>query len=262
MLGFADISMNSAAWLLVFARIGGLLGMNPLFARRNVPGVIRAGLTFLLTALIAPGVTVTGLSANNSLELAVGMLKELFLGFACGYVFQIYYYLLFFAGDLMDTHFGMSMAKVFDPGSSIQMSVSSTLLNILFILYIFATDSHLLMIRIFANSFQVLPPGTLTFSQESAEFFVQLFIATFSLAIRLVFPFMAAEFVLELSMGVLMKLIPQIHIFVINIQFKMLLGLLLLLAFAGPVASFIDNYMRLMLESLQYAFTAFLPPAG
>ena len=131
MLGFADISMNSAAWLLVFARIGGLLGMNPLFARRNVPGVIRAGLTFLLTALIAPGVIVTGLSANNSLELAVGMLKELFLGFACGYVFQIYYYLLFFAGDLMDTHFGMSMAKVFDPGSSIQMSVSSTLLNIL-----------------------------------------------------------------------------------------------------------------------------------
>ena len=85
------LSANSPAWLLVFARMGGLLGMNPLFARRNVPGVIRAGLTFLLTALIAPGVIVTGLSANNSLELAVGMLKELFLGFACGYVFQIYY---------------------------------------------------------------------------------------------------------------------------------------------------------------------------
>lgn len=256
MLGFADISMNSAAWLLVFARIGGLLGMNPLFARRNVPGVIRAGLTFLLTALIAPGVIVTGLSANNSLELAVGMLKELFLGFACGYVFQIYYYLLFFAGDLMDTHFGMSMAKVFDPGSSIQMSVSSTLLNILFILYIFATDSHLLMIRIFAGSFQVLPAGAVTFSQETARFFLELFMAVFSMGLRLALPFIAAEFVLELSMGVLMKLIPQIHIFVINIQFKMILGLLLLLAFAGPVASFTDNYMRIMFENLQYAFSA------
>lgn len=262
MLGFADISMNSAAWLLVFARIGGLLGMNPLFARRNVPGVIRAGLTFLLTALIAPGVTVAGLSANNSLELAVGMLKELFLGFACGYVFQIYYYLLFFAGDLMDTHFGMSMAKVFDPGSSIQMSVSSTFLNILLMLYLFVTDSHLLMIRIFADSFQVLPAGAFTFSQDSAKFFINLFLSTFSLAIRLVLPFMAAEFVLELSMGVLMKLIPQIHIFVINIQFKMLLGLILLLAFAGPVASFVDNYMLLMLQNLQYAFSAFLPPVG
>jgi len=262
MVRFADISMNSAAWLLVFARMGGLLGMNPLLARRNVPSVVRAGLTFLLTALVAPGVTVEGLAASDSLELAVGMLKELFVGFACGYVFQIYYYMLFFAGDLMDTHFGMSMAKVFDPGSSIQMSVSSTLLNVLLVLYIFTTDSHLLMIRVFADSFRVLPPGAFTFSQGSAEFFIRMFISTFSLAIRLVLPFMAAEFVLELSMGVLMKLIPQIHIFVINIQFKMLLGLILLLAFAGPVASFIDNYMRVMLESLQYAFTAFLPPAG
>jgi len=177
-------------------------------------------------------------------------------------VFQIYYYLLFFAGDLMDTHFGMSMAKVFDPGSSIQMSVSSTFLNILLMLYLFVTDSHLLMIRIFADSFQVLPAGTFTFSQDSAKFFINLFLSTFSLAIRLVLPFMAAEFVLELSMGVLMKLIPQIHIFVINIQFKMLLGLILLLAFAGPVASFVDNYMLLMLQNLQYAFSAFLPPVG
>lgn len=261
MIGFTDISMNSAAWLLVFARMGGLLGMNPLFARRNVPSAIRAGLTFLLTALIAPGITVTGLAASNSLELAVGMLGELMIGFCCGYVFQIFYYMLFFAGDLLDTHFGMSMAKVFDPGSNVQMSVSSTFLNILFILYIFVTDSHLLLIRIFADSFQVLPAGAFSFSQESARFFLELFVSTFSLALRLVLPFMAAEFVLELSMGVLMKLIPQIHIFVINIQFKMLLGLLLLLAFSAPIASFTDNYMRLMLESLQRAFLA-LGPAG
>ena len=224
MIGFNEISMNSAAWLLVFARMGGLLGMNPLFARRNVPAPVRAGLTFLLTALIAPGITVTGLAAENSLELAVGMVGELLVGFCCGYVFQIFYYMLFFAGDLMDTHFGMSMAKVFDPGTSIQMSVSGTFLNILFLLYIFSTDSHLLLIRIFADSFQVLPAGAFSFSQESARFFIDLFVSTFSLALRLVLPFMAAEFVLELSMGVLMKLIPQIHIFVINIQFKMILG--------------------------------------
>ncbi len=73
---------------------------------------------------------------------------------------------------------------------------------------------------------------------------------------------MAAEFVLELSMGVLMKLIPQIHIFVINIQFKMILGMILLLAFSSPVASFTDNYMRLMMENLQYAFSALAGAPG
>ncbi len=247
------LSANSPAWLLVFARMGGLLGMTPLFARRNVPSTVRAGLVFLMTALIAPTVTVTGLPARDSLALVVAMLKELFVGFACGYVFQIYYYMLFFAGDILDTHFGMSMAKVFDPGTNIQMSVSGTLLNLLFVMYIFATDSHLLLIRIFAGSFQVLPAGAVVLGPDIWEYFIQLFISAFSMAIRLALPFMAAEFVLELSMGVLMKLIPQIHIFVINIQFKMLLGMLLLLAFAAPVASFTDNYMRLMLENLQTA---------
>ena len=251
--------MNAPAWLLVFARMGGLLGMNPLLARRNVPVMVRTGLTFLLTALIVPGIAVSAMPASDSLSLALGILRELFVGFACGFVFQIYYYMLFFVGDLMDTGFGLSMAKVFDAGTNIQMSVSSNWLNIILLLYSFATDSHLLLIRIFSSSFKILPVGSVTFSQEAARFFLELFVSVFSMALRLALPFMAAEFVLELGLGILMKLIPQIHVFVINIQFKLLMGLVLLLAFAAPIASFIDNYMRAMLENLQHAFSALGP---
>ena len=53
-----------------------------------------------------------------------------------------------------------------------------------------------------------------------------------------------------------MKLIPQIHVFVINMQMKVMLGFVLLLAFSGPIASFLDNYMRVMLENMQWAFSA------
>ena len=62
--------------------------------------------------------------------------------------------------------------------------------------------------------------------------------------------------VLELITGVLMKLIPQIHVFVINMQMKVALGFILLLAFSGPITSFLDNYMRVMLENMQWAFSA------
>ena len=244
---------NTSAWLLVFARIGGLLGMNPLLSRRNIPSMVRIGLTLLMTLLIAPGVAFPSF-AGSSFELAMGILQELMIGFACGFVFQVFYYMLFFAGDLMDTQFGMSMAKVFDPGTNVQLSISGTFLNLLFVLYLFATDSHLLLIRIFAASFQVLPIGGLHLSAESAQFFINLFISVFSMALRLALPFIAAEFVLELSMGILMKLIPQIHVFVINIQFKILLGITLLLVFAGPISSFVDNYMNILFESIQSVF--------
>ena len=251
-----SIITNTPAWLLVFARMGGLLGMNPLFSRRNVPTMVRAGLTFLMTVLIAPGISEVGLSGSGSLELAFGMLRELFVGFACGFVFQIYYYMLFFAGDWMDMHFGMSMAKVFDPGTSIQASMSGNLFNTMFLLYFFATDSHLLLIRIFIDSFRILPVGAVTLTAETPEFFLELFIAAFSMVLRLALPFVAAEVVLEVTIGVLMKLIPQIHVFVINMQMKVMLGFVLLLAFSGPIASFLDNYMRVMLENMQWAFSA------
>ena len=238
--------------LLVFARVAGMLGMNPLFARRNLPAMTRAGLTLLMTLLLAPAAAPAA-GPMGSLDLAAGMLQELFVGFACGFVFQIFYYMLFFAGDFMDVQFGLSMAKVFDPGTSIQMSVSGNLLNLLFMLYLFATDSHLLLIRIFATSFWIVPAGGVSFSPQAARFFLELFASVFSLALRLALPFVAAEFVLELAMGVLMKLIPQIHVFVINIQFKLLLGILLLLAFSAPVASFLDNYMDLMFQNIEHA---------
>lgn len=51
------------------------------------------------------------------------------------------------------------MAKVFDPGTSIQASMSGNLFNTMFLLYFFATDSHLLLIRIFIDSFRILPGG-------------------------------------------------------------------------------------------------------
>ena len=84
-----------------------------------------------------------------------------------------------------------------------------------------------------------------------------MFIEAFSLALRLALPFIAVEFVLEVSLGILMKLIPQIHVFVINFQFKVLLSLVMLLAFAAPLSSFLDNYMNYMFECVQKVLWTF-----
>lgn len=250
------ILANTPLYLMIFARLAGMIGMNPLLARKNVPSSVRVALIMLMTVLLAPTVQPQGVLSAGSLELAEGMLRELFVGYVCGFVFQIYYYMIFFAGDLMDTEFGLAMAKVFDPGTSIQMSASGNLLNLLFVLYLFATNSHLLMIRIFATSFEIIPIGGIHFSADTAQFILQLFGSAFSLGLRLAAPFIAAEFIVEVAMGVLMKLIPQIHVFVLNIQLKLLLGLVLLLAFAGPIGTFIDNYQKLMFEMMEKALYA------
>lgn len=244
-------------YVLVFARMAGMILFNPLLSRRNIPSRFKVGLVLGLTLLVTPTVDGLAIADYSTLDLLFGLCKELFAGLVCGFVFQIFYYMLLFAGDFMDVEFGLSMAKVFDPGTNIQMSVSGNLLNILFALYIFATNSHLLLVRIFLTSYHILPvgAGTVVLADVSG-FMLDLFVGAFSMAVRLTLPFAAAEFVAEIAMGVLMKLIPQINVFVINMQLKMFLGLFLLLVFASPVSSFMDNYLRVMFENIENALYA------
>jgi len=247
--------LNVNAFLLIFVRICGMVLFNPLLSRRNIPRQVQLSFILVMTILLSGVVNARYVMQSPDLDFVLAIVRELFIGFACGMVFQIFYYFLFFIGDLMDVHFGLSMAKVFDPGTNIQMSVSGNLLSFIFILYIFATDSHLLLIKIFADSFKMIPLGTARISIDTVKFIIDVFINSFSLAIRLLLPFAVTEFVTQVSMGILMKLVPQIHVFVINIQIKLLMGIILLFLFAQPIASFTDNYIRIMFEQISRLFS-------
>ena len=239
-------------YILVFARMAGLILFNPLLSRKNVPTQVRAGLVLMLTLLVSPAVDSSHIDPA-SFDMLLGIFKELFMGFVCGFVYQIFYFLLLFVGDCMDTEFGMAMAKVFDPATNIQVSVSGSLITVLFMLYILITDSHLVMIQMYALSFKLVPIGTITLSTNAYQLMLTLFVEVFSLALRLLLPFMVVEFILQITMGIMMKLVPQIHVFVINFQMKQGLGLVMLFSMSPVIAAFLDNYIIIMLENMQRA---------
>ncbi len=244
------------ALLLVFVRMCGMILINPLFNRSNIPSQLRMAFILGLSILIAPALDSTRLLSFSDIDFVLAIFTELLCGFAVGFVFQLFYYMLLFAGDFLDYTLGISMSKVFDPGSNIQMSVSGTILSVMLILYLFATNGHLELIRIFASSYLVMPLGATTIDLNIGMFFIELFSGLFMLAVKLAIPFLVAQVTLEAAMGILMKIIPQIHVFVINIQFKLLLGLLLLILFATPISSFLDNYLGFLFDSMRSAAKA------
>ena len=229
---------------------------NPVFFRKNMISAAKLGLILCLTVLITPFVPVSDFD-GTTLDFIVCAAKEFFVGFIFSFVFNIYYYMLMFAADIMDTQFGFSMAKVMDPQTNIQSAIMGNLLNIVFMLYFFATNSHLILIDTAIHSYDVISAGAADISIKNAcSFGIDLFSSVCLLAIHLALPYVAAEFVLEVSMGLLMKLIPQIHVFVIEMQGKLLLAIILLIALAVPMTNFIDNYIAEMFKSIQYALKA------
>lgn len=235
-------------YALVFCRVGGMLLFNPLIQRKNIPGQFKLALVLGITVLLAPGIGGAADSAFPSgLLLLFAMIKELALGAVCGYVFQVFYLLLSTAGDLIDMGFGLSMAKAFDPGTNMQLSITGNFFQLLFAVYFFATDSHLVFIKLIASSYDIVGPGSIAFGPDIARFGMTLFVSAFSLVLHLALPFAAASFVLEIAMGILMKLIPQINVFSIHFQVKILLGVVLLFVFAVPITSFLQQYIDTML---------------
>ncbi len=234
-------------YVLVFCRMGGMIYFNPLLNRRNIPSQIKMALILGLTIILAPIVQ----APVDGTYLGLFIIKELLIGLACGYVFQLFYYLLFMTGEIIDMGFGLSMAKAFDPSTNLQASMSGNLLQFLFVMYFFTTNSHLVLIRLFAASYDLVGIGATSFGGNLDQFFLTLFTNAFLLAMQLALPFLAATFVLELAMGMLMKLIPQINVFVIHFPIKIMFGLLLLFIFANPISKFLQNYIEVLFQNLQ-----------
>lgn len=238
-------------FLLITARMSGFVGFNPLLSRQNFPGTFRAGFVLLLSAFTY---SVTG----GRLEPPAGVLPfagavflELAIGLALGMVVNFFFYIPQLAGLAIDTQMGMTMNQTYDPGSRANMSVTGTLLNTLMILLFFAGNGHHTLLRIMITSGEVVGYGGVSIGHDLTNLALELFIECTVLAVKLAMPILAAELIGQLGMGVLMKVIPQINVFSINIELKVIVGLGLLLMLMLPISEFLLEAEQTMLDSLQ-----------
>lgn len=245
--------------LLVFARILGIFIFNPILSRRNIPTIVRITLsvfiTYIVILVVQPEPVDTGTQAGVYLLM---LLKESFIGLILGFITDMFFYSVQVAGEIMDMQSGLGMAKVFDPETNIQMSIMGSFISFMLYLYFFATNSHMSYIQVFVASYDILPVGAGSFNPNLGYNIAAYFSVVLSIVIKLAMPIIAAGFILEFCMGLLMKSVPQIQIMVVNIQMKVAFGFAMLFLIAVPLSDFIDGYLDTWLEALS-SFLSVVP---
>lgn len=244
-------------YMLVFARIGAIWFYNPILGRTNVQNQFKLGFVLLLTMIVVPTLDTSNVVFETDFSMFLALANELMLGFGLNLVFFMFYYMIFYAGDMLDFNFGLSMAKVFDPGTNIQMSLTGNLFTILFTIYFFSMDCHLLFIRLITASFTLIQVGGVVIPESFPYFMLEVFHLSLSLLLKLIAPFLVLQFIMEISLGVLMKLIPQIHVFVLNMQLKIIVGLIMLIIFSNNIMELLDEYMQRTFLAFQELMTLF-----
>ncbi|WP_242952370.1 flagellar biosynthetic protein FliR [Anaerocolumna xylanovorans] len=237
--------------MLILVRISAFVFVAPFFSIPNVPGRVKAGFS-LMFALVLFQITTVDIQYSTVIEYATLILKEALTGLIIGFFTNVSYYILNFAGQLMDMEIGFSMVNELDPVANIQTTITSNLYSYAVMLMLMVTDMHLYIIKAFADTFKVIPVGEAHIDANiyllMADFIKNYFIIGF----RIVLPVFAAMLIINTILAILAKVAPQMNMFVIGFQLKIMTGLLMLfilVKFLPTVSGFIFNEMIGMMKA-------------
>ncbi len=237
--------------ILVFARILSIFAFTPILSRRNLPVIARVTISIFITMIVIMVVQPEPVDSGTLAGVYLMMLvREIFIGLTLGFITNMFFNTVQVAGEIMDMQSGLGMAKVFDPETNVQMSVMGSVISFMMYLYFFATNSHMSYIQLFVISFDTLPVGGEGFNPDLGYNIVSYFSVLLAIVVKLAMPIIAAAFILEFCMGMLMKSVPQIQIMVVNIQLKVAVGFMMLFLIAIPLADFVDGYLDIWLDAL------------
>lgn len=246
-------------FLLILARMSGCVFFNQIFGRGNLPTLLKTSISLFLT------ITVFGMLPSSE-DMVFGSLiayilliiKELFIGYMIGYIVSLFFSTVVIGGEVLDMQTGMSMSKIYDPSSNVSMGITGSFLNLILMFVFFGSNGHLTLIQIFITSCKLIEIGNFSIPDEVFYNMVQLFQQILILSLKLTMPIIAVEIILEAGIGILMKAIPQIQVFSVNVQLKIIVGLVLIVLLVPTFASFIDNTIVLMFDTVENSLSALI----
>ncbi|HHX71504.1 MAG TPA: flagellar biosynthetic protein FliR [Clostridiales bacterium] len=238
-------------FLLVFTRITGAILFNPFLGRKNIPSAAQMGLSLVIALVITPTLPISGPETGLGIAFIPILLKELFIGYMIGLTVSFLTTIALTAGEITDMQIGLGMAKIFDPQSNVSMSMTGSIYNLMVTLVFFGMDGHLTLLRLVGRSCEVFPPGRIAINPQIGLQMGLLMGTILQLTIKVAMPIIAVELLLEAGLGVLMRSVPQINVFVAGIQIRLLVGLIMLVIMLPLISGIFGNAVDVIFDRLE-----------
>ena len=233
--------------VLIITRISMIFFIVPFFGNVNIPVRIKIALSFFLSLIIMNSVDYSAVSYQGMLGYSILIAQEAVTGLLIGIGSGFTLYILNFSGHMLDMEIGFSMAMEMDPTTQVQTTISATFLTAVFMLMFIASDMHYFLIDAVVDSFKVIPIGEGIVSPNLYKIFVQYVIDYFVIGFRIILPVFACILVINVILGILARIAPQMNMFVFGMQLKVFAGLSLifiLMNFLPGITDFLFNEMQ------------------
>ncbi len=240
--------------LLVLVRISCFVFVAPFYGMGNVPARVKIGLSVVIAILVSGFADQSAITYTGVIGYAVIVLREGITGLLIGLAASICNSIILFAGNIIDMDVGLAMAQEFDPMMKTQVTITGNLYQYFLLLLMLVTNMHHYILRALIDSYQVIPVNGQVFDWSViADSWVQFMGDMFVIAFRIVLPVFACMMILNCILGIMAKVAPQMNMFAVGIQLKVLLGmavLFLTVMLLPGIADFIFTEMKRMVVSM------------
>lgn len=228
MLTFTEAQV--VAWvtplLWPFLRILGLFTSAPVLSMRAVPRRVRVALALLITLAAQPSLHDTSGITLNSPLMTGAVAQQVLIGLTMGFAVRIVYAALEFAGELIGLQMGLNFAGFFDPGTGAQGTATSRFFGSLVAFLFIAINGHLLLIQALVQSFHSFPVGQEPFAFLRAAQPQVWGAEIFQIGLWIALPLITMLTFVNLVLGIISRVAPQIGIFAVGFPVTVSVGLL------------------------------------
>ena len=227
-----------ASVLILFCRIGACLMLAPGFSSPRLPARSRLTIALALTLALAPQLTGGKPFAIANLGgLSADIFGELFIGGVIGLLGRFYFHALETMMMAASMSIGLSNALGAPIDETEVQPPIATLITLTATCLIFVSDLHWELIRGVVASYSVMPVGFALRPQAALTLAADDLARAFVVALRIASPFIVFAVIVNLAIGLVNRLTPQIPIFFISGPFVIAGGLILFYFVSGSMVT-------------------------
>lgn len=224
------------AFLLVLARVSGVIAFLPLPGIRDAVSPIRIVFSLSITFALFPVWPQLPNELEEISKLCAWVLLEAGFGLAAGLAVATLTESFQLAMQLLGLQVGYGYAMTIDPTSQADSGVLQVMVGLMTSLLFFSLGLDHQLLRILAASFQRFPAGSWAPTAASLDGIVRLGSNMFSFGLRLAMPVIGLMLLIDVALALLGRMQQQLQLLSLAFPAKMLAALAVLMILAPGIA--------------------------
>ena len=219
---------NLEYFLFIVTRVSAFVFTAPFFNFGSIPRQLKVAFTLIFSTLLYLTLPYTETTYPGVIGFTLMIMSEALAGALLGYFTNIVMTILNFTGRLIDMEIGFAMVTIV-------------------IILLLIGNFHHYFLRAFVDAFRVIPIGRAVVNANVVNIIVDFLGNYFLIAMRLMLPIYATMLLVNVVLGVMAKVAPQMNMFVVGIQLKLLGGLVvmvLMMTMLPGVADYLTKEMQ------------------